>query len=977
MTPPEAPGDASVIPGSLESVLELPGLGPRQPVATNARLALDDASVSWVISAGEVRVFAVELVDGRAVGPMHPLTIARAGALIYPSTPEDSSFGLCLVGVVPGTEARPIARSELHRLAREEPIVVQALERFVGRMASAVAGVDEDPDDAGSGARMSMAVGDEVVLDPGDSTFARTAGVWVPMVEGLTMWGRPVRGTVPLPTGVPVECRHDTVVVPVDGATALADERGWAGLDAFVAVGLELLGELVEQSHQIEAARLARLAEYEAELRVSSYTELGSVLDASGPPPRRRLRATDDLLAACRVVAASAGIELVEPPATVLEVADDPMAVIARYSRMRIRRVALTDGWWRNPGAPLLARRKSDGGWVALVPRGARRHELVDALEGDRRPVDRTLASTLVPEAVQLYRPLPREEVRGRGVLRFVLRDIGVDLRRLLITGMLVGLLSLLPTIVAKAIFDTVVPSGDRSTLLWLAAVLVGTAVAIGGLTLVQSLSGLRLVSKGSFGLQAAVFDRLLDLPPPFFRSWMSADLASRSMGIDNLATLVSQYLVPTVLAAFITFFNTIILFVIEPVLAVFAVLAVIVGVSVMVLSFRVLVRRQDAVRGANGQVVGLGVQILGAVPKLRVAHAERRAFAVWVEKFATLKRESTRAGRTLAVLTSFMAAWVPLATALVFIGIATLPPHSVSPGTFLAFNTSFTEVVASMVILSISASVLAAAVPYYTRLRPIFQTAVETAEVKADPGTVRGAIEVSHVSYHYDRNEPLVLDDVSFSISPGELVAIVGPSGSGKSTLLRLLLGFDQPVVGTVSYDQQDLSGLDVRAIRRQCGVVVQGAQMTPDDVFHNIVGTRNLAMDDAWAATRFAGIDDYVRQLPMGMHTVVNEYGGAFSGGQRQLLLLARAVAARPRVVFLDEATSALDNRSQAVVMRNIEEMHATRVIIAHRLSTIRNADRILVLEDGHLVQQGTYDQLVADSGGTFARLVHRQAL
>ncbi|MGA7417876.1 MAG: NHLP bacteriocin export ABC transporter permease/ATPase subunit [Acidimicrobiales bacterium] len=972
----EPPIDPVVAPGSIESVLDLPGLGPTRTVATNGRLALDDPAVSWVVTAGEVRVFAVELVDGRAEGPMHPLTIAPAGALIYPSTPEDSSFGLCLVGVVPGTEARPIARAELHRLAVREPTVVQALERFVGRMASSVAGVDEDSVDAGSGA-LSVAVGDEVALAPGDLSFARHPGVWVPMSDGLTLWGRPVRGIVPLPIGAPLECERATTVVPLNGAAALSDDRGWEGLDAFVAVGLELLGELVEQRHQMEIERLARLAQYESELRVSAYTELGSVLDASGPPPRRRLRATDDLLAACRVMAAAAGIELVEPPPTVMESADDPVALVARYSRMRARQVAFTDRWWRSPGGPLLAQRGSDGGWVALVPRGARGYDLVDALEGERRAVDGALAATLVPAAIQFYRPLPREQVTGRGVLRFVLRDVGVDLRRLLIAGMLVGLLSLLPTIVAGVIFDTVVPAGDRSRLLWLVAVLVGTAVAIGGLTLVQSLSGLRLVSKGSFGLQAAVFDRLLDLPPPFFRSWMSADLAARAMGIESMATLVSQYLVPTVLAAFITFFNAIILFVIEPVLAVFAIVAVLIGVVAMLVAFRVLVRRQDAVRAANGQVVGLGVQILGAVPKLRVAHAERRAFAAWVEKFATLKRASTRAGRALAVLTSFIAAWVPLATALVFIGVATLPPHSVSPGSFLAFNTSFTEVVASMVILSISVSVLAAAVPYYTRLRPLFETAVETAEVKADPGVVRGAIDVSHVSYHYDRSDPLVLDDVSFSISPGELVAIVGPSGSGKSTLLRLLLGFDQPVVGTISYDQQDLSGLDVRAVRRQCGVVVQGAQMTPDDVFHNIIGTRNLTMDDAWVATRFAGIDDYVRSLPMGMHTVVNEYGGAFSGGQRQLLLLARAVAAKPRVIFLDEATSALDNRSQAVVMRNIEEMHATRVIIAHRLSTIRNADRILVLDDGRLVQQGTYDELVAEPDGTFARLVHRQSL
>ena len=365
----EPPIDPVVAAGSIQSVLDLPGLGPTETVATNARLALDDPAVSWVVTAGEVRVFAVEVVDGRAEGPMHPLTIARAGALIYPSTPEDSSFGLCLVGVVPGTEARPIARDDLHRLAREEPVVIEALERFVGRMALSVVGVDEDPVEAGSDA-LSVAVGEEVVLAPGDRSFARHPGVWVPMADGLTLWGRPVRGIVPLPTGAPLECERDAVIVPVVGAAALSDERGWEGLDAFVAVGLELLGELVEQRHQMEIERLARLGQYEAELRVSAYTELGSVLDASGPPPRRRLRSTDDLLAACRVMAAAAGIELVEPTPTVMESADDPVALVAHYSRTRIRQVALTDRWWQSPGGPLLAQRDSDGSWVALVPRG-------------------------------------------------------------------------------------------------------------------------------------------------------------------------------------------------------------------------------------------------------------------------------------------------------------------------------------------------------------------------------------------------------------------------------------------------------------------------------------------------------------------------------------------------------------------------------------------------------------------------------
>ncbi|HVX22706.1 MAG TPA: NHLP bacteriocin export ABC transporter permease/ATPase subunit [Acidimicrobiales bacterium] len=964
--------------GRLGSVTELPGLGPPRPVATNSRLALDDPTVSWVVTAGEVRVFAVELVDGRPEGPMHPLTTAGAGALIYPSAPPGAPFGLCVVGVVPGTEARPIDRAVLRQLARTEPAVVQALERFVARMAGPVVGADlAELDDTAAGG--SLAVGEQALLAPGARAFPRHQGVWVPADGGLTLLGRPARGIVPVPVGAWAGAGAGPVAVtPVGGADALAVDGGWEGLDAFVAVGLDLLGEVVARRNEDEVDRLQRLARYEADLRVGAYTELGSVLDrADGPPPRRRLTAADDLLAACRVVAAAAGIELVEPAAAALEQVDDPLALVARYSRMRVRPVTLSGRWWRVPGGPLLAQMADGGRWVALVPRGTGRFDLVDPTDGARRRVDRQVATTVAAAAFQLYRPLPRGRVTGRSVVRFVRRDVGLDVRRLLLAGLVVGLLSLLPTVVAETVFDEVVPSGDRSRLLWLLAVLLGATVATGGLMLVQSLAGLRAVHRGVAGLQAAVFDRLLDLPPPFFRTWMSADLAARAMGVDGIGTVVAPYVVPTVVAVFVAFFNTLILFAVQPVLALFGLGAVVLAAVAMAVVFRLVVRRETAVRAANGQVVGLGVQILGAVPKLRVAHAERRAFAVWAEQFAVLKRESTRYGRINAGLSSFMAGWVPLATLLVFVGATVLPGHSVSPGTFVAFNTAFTEVLANVVVLTVSVTVLATAIPYYRRLAPVFDTAVETAELKADPGPLRGAIEVSHLSFRYDHNDPMVLDDVSFSVDPGELVAVVGPSGSGKSTLLRVLLGFDRPVVGTVTYDRQDLDGLDVRAVRRQCGVVIQGAQMTPDDVFHNIVGTRNLTQEDAWAATRFAGIEDFVRSLPMGMHTVVNEYGGAFSGGQRQQLLLARAVAGRPRIVFLDEATSALDNRTQAVVMRSVEAMHATRIVIAHRLSTIRNADRILVLDGGRLVQQGSYDQLMAEPDGVFARLVHRQSL
>ena len=210
------------------------------------------------------------------------------------------------------------------------------------------------------------------------------------------------------------------------------------------------------------------------------------------------------------------------------------------------------------------------------------------------------------------------------------------------------------------------------------------------------------------------------------------------------------------------------------------------------------------------------------------------------------------------------------------------------------------------------------------------------------------------------------MLDGVTFRAEPGEFIALVGPSGAGKSTLLRLLLGFEQPETGTVEYDGKDLSHLDVRAVRQQAGVVVQQARLLPGSIFHNIIGSSTaLTVDDAWEAARIAGLDEDIRAMPMGMQTMISEGNATFSGGQRQRILIARAVAAKPRILLFDEATSALDNRTQASVTASLERLRATRIVIAHRLSTIRGADRILVLDDGRLVQSGTYVELAGEPG------------
>jgi ABC-type bacteriocin/lantibiotic exporter with double-glycine peptidase domain len=297
------------------------------------------------------------------------------------------------------------------------------------------------------------------------------------------------------------------------------------------------------------------------------------------------------------------------------------------------------------------------------------------------------------------------------------------------------------------------------------------------------------------------------------------------------------------------------------------------------------------------------------------------------------------------------------------------------SLGTFLAFASAFGVFLAGVGDLSGTAVDLLDVSVTTQRVEPILVEVPESAGNKREPGTLTGAIAMERVCFSYGDSGPRVLHDLSLTLEPGQFVAVVGPSGSGKSTLLRLLLGFELPGSGVVRYDGHDLSELDATAVRSQLGVVLQGGRLDAGSIFENVSGGVPISLDEAWSAAEDAGIADEIREMPMGMHTLLSSGGGNLSGGQRQRLLIARALVRAPRVLLLDEATSALDNRTQAVIARSLERLRATRLVIAHRLSTIRGADRIFVLEGGRIAQQGSFDELAAQPDGLFARLIRRQ--
>ncbi|HZJ83847.1 MAG TPA: ATP-binding cassette domain-containing protein, partial [Clostridia bacterium] len=299
----------------------------------------------------------------------------------------------------------------------------------------------------------------------------------------------------------------------------------------------------------------------------------------------------------------------------------------------------------------------------------------------------------------------------------------------------------------------------------------------------------------------------------------------------------------------------------------------------------------------------------------------------------------------------------------------------SLPPGLFIAFNSAFVSFVFSMTSLSESLIGANIVIPLYQRAKPILETLPEYDENKINPRPLTGSIEVNHLSFRYKEDGPLILQDISFQINEGDYVALVGTSGCGKSTLLRVLLGFEKPETGEIYYDGQDLSKIDIRAVRRQLGVVLQNGQLMIGNIFSNIVGANPyLTTDDAWEAARMAGLEEDIKEMPMGMYTVISEGASTISGGQKQRLMIARAIIKKPKILFFDEATSALDNNTQAIVSKSLDRLQTTRLIIAHRLSTIINCNKIIVMDKGKIVETGTYEELM-DNNSIFADLARRQ--
>ncbi|MBR4719437.1 MAG: NHLP bacteriocin export ABC transporter permease/ATPase subunit [Lachnospiraceae bacterium] len=668
------------------------------------------------------------------------------------------------------------------------------------------------------------------------------------------------------------------------------------------------------------------------------------------------------------------GVKYKELPGHIKDM-DEVLEYLLRPSGIMTREVYLERGWRNDAAGAMLATMKEDGSVVALIPSKIRGYIFIDPKTGLKVKINSKNEQLIDREAYAFYKPFPMSRLKVSSLLGFIWDNIEKsDLLWYAFFVLVVTLIGLLVPWFNKQLFSTVLESESMRVLTAIAIFMICTSISNTLFGTVKSLVLQKISLRLDMSVEAATMMRILSLPPSFFKDYASGELSNRSQYINSLVTM----LVNAGLSAGLTSIFSLIyigqIFKYTPGLVVPALAVTIITVVFSIITALIQIRISRERMEATSKESGMGYALVSGIQKIRLAGAEKRAFSRWGHMYAKEAKYMydppliLKVNPVISVAVSFIGTMVIYYDAVI---------QKVSVSDYYAFNSAYAMMSGAFMTLSGIAVTLAQIRPILDMARPIMEAEPEISGEKAVLERLSGGIEFNNVSFRYDENMPLVLNDISFKIKPGEYVAIVGKTGCGKSTLLRLMLGFETPQKGAVYYDGRDIKSFDLKSLRSRIGTVMQDGKLFQGDIYSNIViSAPQLPMDAAWEAAELAGIADDIREMPMGMFTVISEGQGGISGGQKQRLMIARAIAPKPKILIFDEATSALDNITQKKVSESLDSLNCTRIVIAHRLSTIRHCDRILVIDGGGIIEEGTYDELI-NRNGFFADLVARQQI
>lgn len=774
------------------------------------------------------------------------------------------------------------------------------------------------------------------------------------------------------------QCASEEVEIVVSDVSALrGPEEIVRGISALHSLFSRVRKRLEEEEEAEEIERRKQSTKLQMQESDAAINNLSSVLSPIERFPDR----DTPLLTAAAVVASQIGAEVRPPMASEnLARVNDPVEPIARASRLRYRKIIFTPEWWKYDGGPVIGFLGDERKPVALLPTG-KGYDIVDPDKRVREHLTPEVRDEINGDAYMLYRPLPDRMRRMADLVPFVIKGKINDLFFIGLMALLTTLLGMLTPRITGSLVDTAIPSADRAFLYQLAAALFVAGIGAAVFMYIQVMTTVRTSLHMENTAQSTLWDRLLKFSPRFFRQYSSGDLQIRVNAVSEISRELSVAAIRPLFSGVMAMLNWLLLWYYSWDLAKIALWMGLAILLTVLLVGTIVKRLSVLLYDVEGQYHGLVIQLIGSVAKIRVSGSELRAFNHWLRKYTQQLKLVLKIQQWKDLMTTINNVLIPIGTAFIFWKAVeiTIDLHighedRISIGDFVAFNTAFALYLTGWTNLTNAVVDVLNTGSKIERIEPIVKAEPEVSEIASDPGRLSGHIAVENVSFRYVQDGPLIIDDISLEINPGEYVAFVGASGSGKSTILRLLLGFETPEYGRVLYDGQDLAGLDLLAVRRQIGTVLQEGRLNAASILNNISNNSRVTHAEVLEAIADAGMEGDVNRMPMGLHTMISEGGSNLSGGQRQRLLIARAMILRPKIVMFDEATSALDNKTQDIVSQSLDRRNVTRIVIAHRLSTIQQADRIYTIDKGRFVQQGTFQEL-GEKPGIFQDLMARQ--
>lgn len=927
-------------------------------------LPLDRIGACFVVARGEVRLFAGAADNALARRPVGRI---GAGGLLF-------GLGTSFLGdetliAVKSRDTAIYVLPDDWTAAEPTEAFTAGLEQWLTTVVSGLASVIEpkpriDVSLSSRASRVGVAAG---------AVLASHEGVtWVNVGPGAHLLGlEAITGWVPLPPGAWLTADEAGTVAVLDMRSALAMPAWADGLANFHNAVVETLPLVRGLGEADEFNRLKSRATAQRHAHHETADRFAQVL--GNPSLAGTANSGEPVLDVMRMLAQALDIRLVAPvrarqaqmdrPATPME--------IARASNIRLQPVKLKNMWWRSDAGPLLAQR-ADGEYVALMRHDGHYQE-TDS-RGRTRRVDAQVAAALQAQAHSLFTPRRAGPVQFAGLLLDSLRGSRGDVLAYLATMLVSAVLAQVLPLATGFVLGVLAPAGMQSAL-----VQIGVLIVLMGLVgyvtqLAAEVARLRIQARSNGLLYSALWDRIASLPLNYFRRQTSAEVVARAGSAMSVPTGVQIFLFTAAASLGMIVSSLVTIAIQNPLVALLALALALVQIGSGAIAGYFQARAFLNGEQLEGLADALFVQIVNGLVKLRTAGAEERAVTRWADRFAAMRARQVNSRRVQNIYEAWLATFSLLAIAVLFVLVSMLAttesglPVAQVVATLTAFSILVTAV-GQLTSGCVSVWMLA---PSWKYGKPLLEVAPESNAGRSDPGTLTGEVEFASVSFRYGEDSAPVFNNLSFRARAGEMVAIVGRSGAGKSTLVRLALGLESPASGAIYVDSQDLRSLQPSAYRAQVGVVLQEGKLPPGTLFDIVRGTSAATTEQVWQALQDAAIAAEVAAMPMGLHTLLHDATRTLSGGQVQRIALARAFLQAPALLILDEATSALDNATQAIAMHRVLRMRATRLVIAHRISTIRHADRILVLEGGRIVEQGSYDELMARNG-VFTKLAH----